>query len=67
MKHTRLTLTFLIFLILGLFAYGSLHNWAEPIDIAGCRVDCRTCEFSRYVYQTHHCFCNCNGVEIQLY
>jgi len=40
---------------------------AEPIDRHGCLIDCQECEFSRYIYETHDCFCVCDGVEVQLY
>ena len=40
---------------------------AEPIDRWGCSVDCHDCEFSRYEYDTHSCYCNCDGAEVLLY
>ena len=63
----RNVLILLIILSLALLACGVVRRVAEPIDRQGCQVDCRGCEFSRYVYETDDCYCLCDGVEVQLY
>ena len=60
-------LLLLILLSLLLLSCGIVQKVAEPIDRSGCKIDCRKCEFSKYIYATHECFCLCNGVEVQLY
>lgn len=42
---------------------------AEPLDLAGCKLDCERedMEFARYVYRSDDCFCLRDGVELQLY
>jgi len=70
-KHTGcLSLILLVLLALSLLACiisDGVQKVVGPIDEHGCRVDCRGCEFSRYEYQRHHCWCICDGIEIQLY
>lgn len=57
----------LIILVLLSLSCGIVKKVAEPIDKQGCKIDCRDCEFSRYIYETNSCFCNCDGAEVQLY
>lgn len=66
MKKSNI-LILLIILSLMLLGCGLVQTIAEPIDKAGCKADCRSCEFSRYDYYSHHCYCSCDGIEIQLY
>ena len=63
----RTILILLIVLSLALLACGIVQKVAEPIDKAGCKLDCRSCEFSRYEYTGNHCWCVCDSVEVQLY
>jgi len=67
MIRRRAILALLIILSLTLLACGTVQKVLEPIDRGGCRMDCRTCEFSRYEYAANHCWCLCDGVEIRLY
>ena len=39
----------------------------EAIDRWGCRVDCQGCEFVRYEFGPHQCFCSCNGQTVRIY
>ena len=57
----------LVILSLMLLGCGVVQTVAEPIDRQGCKADCRACGFSRYEYAAHHCWCVCDGIEIQLY
>lgn len=63
----RIICFLLIALTVALLACGVVKKMAEPIDRNGCKIDCRECQFSRYIYETHHCFCLCDGVEVQIY
>ena len=60
-------LILLMVLSLALLACGVVQKVAEPIDRQGCKVDCKSCEISRYEYAGNHCWCICDGVEVQLY
>ena len=65
--HNQSKLLLLILISLLLSSCGVVQKVAEPIDKQGCKIDCRKCEFSRYIYATHECFCLCDDIEVQLY
>lgn len=49
---------------------GAVQRVAEPIDRAGCKVDCELADmtFSRYLYHSHSCWCwDAGRVERKLY
>lgn len=66
MRH-KVILVLLVLLSLLILSCGVVKKVAEPIDKAGCKIDCRECQFSKYVYETDDCYCICDGVEVQLY
>jgi len=60
----------LIILSLAMLACGVVRKVAEPIDEAGCKIDCRRAglEMSRYVYERHACWCTLpDGSEVLAY
>ncbi|MFH1560476.1 MAG: hypothetical protein ABID84_03595 [Chloroflexota bacterium] len=66
-SNILILLIILSLMLLGCSMVQVVQKVAEPIDQGGCRVDCRKCEFSHYDYYSHHCYCSCDGIEIQLY
>lgn len=47
-----------------------VRKFAEPVDTAGCRLDCKRAglEFGSYEYRPHRCLClNADGGEVELY